>query len=67
MTTVIIRSYGNPKLFDDTFPARLQITKIGLQIGYLAHYIRQGNQQEAAPMIAGLREILRVSDRLIED
>lgn len=53
--------YGNQKLFDDTFPARLQTTKIGLQIGYLAHYIRQGNQQEAAPIIAGLRETLRHS------
>ena len=51
--------YGNPKLFDDTFAARLRVTKLGMQIGYLAHYIQQGNAQEAAPLIAGLREVLK--------
>jgi aminoglycoside phosphotransferase (APT) family kinase protein len=51
--------YGNPKLFDQTFPARLRVAKVGMQIGYLAHYIRQGNQQEAVPLIQGLREALR--------
>jgi aminoglycoside phosphotransferase (APT) family kinase protein len=51
--------YGNPKLFDQTFSARLQTTKIGLQIGYLAHYIRQGNPQEAAPLTTALRETLQ--------
>jgi aminoglycoside phosphotransferase (APT) family kinase protein len=50
--------YGNPKLFDQTFPARLRVAKVATQIGYLAHYIRQGNQQEAAPIAAGLREAL---------
>jgi aminoglycoside phosphotransferase (APT) family kinase protein len=57
-------SYGNPRLFDDTFPARLLVTRVGLQIGYLAHYIRQGNEQEAAPLIQGLRETLRELDML---
>jgi aminoglycoside phosphotransferase (APT) family kinase protein len=53
------RGYGNPHLFDGTFPARLQATKIGLLIGNLAHFIQQGNAQAAAPMIAGLHEVLR--------
>jgi aminoglycoside phosphotransferase (APT) family kinase protein len=53
--------YGSPNLFDQTFSARLQVAKLGAQIGYLAHYIRQGNQQEATPIAAGLREVLRES------
>ncbi len=51
--------YGDRSLFDANFPTRLQTTKLGLQIGYLAHYIRQGNQQEAEPIAAGLRELLQ--------
>jgi aminoglycoside phosphotransferase (APT) family kinase protein len=57
--------YGDPKLFDQTFPARLQTAKLGAQLGYLAHYIRQGNTQEAAPLIAGLRESL--SEQALRD
>jgi len=34
------------------------VAKIGLQIGNLAHFIQQRNPQEAAPIIAGLREVL---------
>ena len=60
----IIFDYGSSKLFDQTFSARLQVTTAGLQIGHLAHYIRQGNEQEAAPIAAGLRESLRASDIL---
>ncbi|HEU5097560.1 MAG TPA: aminoglycoside phosphotransferase family protein [Roseiflexaceae bacterium] len=51
--------YGNQALFDATFPMQLLATKIGLQIGYLAHFIRQGNPEEAAPIAAGLRGSLR--------
>jgi hypothetical protein len=51
--------YSSSQLFDDTFPARLRVTTVGLRLGYLAHYIRQGNQQEAAPLTQGLRETLR--------
>ncbi|MDQ2997969.1 MAG: aminoglycoside phosphotransferase family protein [Chloroflexota bacterium] len=58
--------YGNPKLFDDAFPMRLLVAKVGLQMGYLAHYIRQGNQQEAAPIATGLRESLRESAILLD-
>jgi aminoglycoside phosphotransferase (APT) family kinase protein len=50
--------YGSPRLFDGIFPARLRITKLGLQLGYLAHFIRQGNAQEVALLIAELRETL---------
>ena len=58
----LLRGYGNTAPFEGPFPARLQVTKLGLQIGYLAHYIRQGNAQEAAPLTQGLRETLREWD-----
>jgi aminoglycoside phosphotransferase (APT) family kinase protein len=51
--------YGNQALFDATFPVQLLSTKVGLQIGNLAHFIRQGNPQAAAPIAAGLRAALR--------
>ena len=51
--------YDNPKLFDQTFPDRLRVTKVGLQIGSLAHFIQQGNAQKVTPIAAGLREMLR--------
>jgi aminoglycoside phosphotransferase (APT) family kinase protein len=51
--------YGNPSLFGPAFPAQLRVAKLGMQLGYLAHFIQQGNQQEAAPIIAGLRDSLR--------
>jgi aminoglycoside phosphotransferase (APT) family kinase protein len=57
-------NYPNQALFDDAFSMRLLVAKVGLQKGYLAHYIRQGNQQEAAPIATGLRESLRESDTL---
>ena len=57
-------NYPNQALFDDAFPLRLLVAKVGLQMGYLAHYIRQGNQQEAAPIATGLRESLREADTL---
>jgi hypothetical protein len=53
------RGYGNPQLFDGEFSVRLLATKVGLQIGYLAHYMRQNNPQEAGPVAAGLHESLR--------
>jgi hypothetical protein len=51
--------YGSPQLFDGTFPARLQATKLGLQLGYLAHFVRQGNVQEVGLLVADLREVLK--------
>jgi hypothetical protein len=53
--------YGNANLFDQTFPDRLRVTKVGLQIGNLAHFIQQGNAQKVTPIAAGLRESLRES------
>jgi aminoglycoside phosphotransferase (APT) family kinase protein len=50
--------YANQQLFDDTFPARLQATKLGLQLGYLAHFIQQGNAQEVAALVVALRQVL---------
>ncbi|HJZ49461.1 MAG TPA: hypothetical protein VKE41_19925 [Roseiflexaceae bacterium] len=38
---------------------RLLVAKVGLQMGYLAHYIRLGNSEEAEPIAAGLHESLR--------
>jgi aminoglycoside phosphotransferase (APT) family kinase protein len=53
------RGYPNQALFDETFARRLFLTKAGMQMGYLAHYIQQGNAEEAAPIAAGLRASLR--------
>jgi len=39
-------------------PDRLRVTKVGLQIGNLAHFMQQGNAQKVAPIAAGLRESL---------
>jgi aminoglycoside phosphotransferase (APT) family kinase protein len=53
--------YGNANLFGQTFPDRLQVAKLGAQIGNLAHFIQQGNAQKVALIAAGLREALRES------
>jgi aminoglycoside phosphotransferase (APT) family kinase protein len=58
------RGYSDQALFDSTFSMRLLVAKVGLQMGYLAHYIRQGNSEEAAPIVAGLRQSLREWDTL---
>jgi aminoglycoside phosphotransferase (APT) family kinase protein len=57
--TWLQRGYPNQALFDETFPLHLFLTKVGMQMGYLAHYIRQGNAKEAAPLVVGLRASLR--------
>jgi aminoglycoside phosphotransferase (APT) family kinase protein len=53
------RGYSNQGLFDATFPVQLLTTKVGLQIGNLAHFIRQRNSEAAAPIMLGLRALLR--------
>jgi aminoglycoside phosphotransferase (APT) family kinase protein len=53
------RGYPNQALFDETFARQLFLIKVGHQMGYLAHYIQQGNAEEAAPIAAGLRASLR--------
>jgi hypothetical protein len=51
--------YPNQALFDEMFARQLFLIKVGMQMGYLAHYIQQGNAEEAAPIAAGLRASLR--------
>jgi hypothetical protein len=55
----LVRGYPNQALFDETFPLQLFLAKVGMQMGYLAHYIQQGNAEEAAPLVVGLRASLR--------
>jgi aminoglycoside phosphotransferase (APT) family kinase protein len=52
------RGYPNQALFDETFARQLFLIKVSMQMGYLAHYIQQGNAEEAAPIAAGLRASL---------
>jgi aminoglycoside phosphotransferase (APT) family kinase protein len=53
------RGYPSQALFDESFARRLLLVKVGMQMGYLAHYIQQGNSEEAAPIATGLRASLR--------
>jgi aminoglycoside phosphotransferase (APT) family kinase protein len=53
------RGYANQALFENDFARRLLLAKIGMQMGYLAHYIRQGNAEEAGPIREQLRATLR--------
>jgi aminoglycoside phosphotransferase (APT) family kinase protein len=52
------RGYGDSDWWDDGLPRRLLLHRAGLQMGYLAHYLRQGNREEAEPMARGLRATL---------
>ena len=54
----IQQGYVNQALFDSSFPARLVHNQITLQIGYLAHYIRQSNTVEVEAAIPQLRAAL---------
>lgn len=54
--------YGDPEVFDQRFEERLLLHNVGLQIGYLAHYLRERVDDEIAlatraleATIAGLR------------
>jgi len=51
--------YKDKSLFDETFPSRLLMHCAGSQVGYLAHYIREGNSEAAALAAVSLRTTLQ--------
>ncbi len=55
---LLARGYPDRGLFDDDFPIRLDLHKLGLQMGHLAHHVRTGNTEEAHPLAARLRHTL---------
>lgn len=50
--------YGGQEPFDERFERRLLLAGAGLQIGYLAHFLREGNAEEAAVVHRAIRETL---------
>lgn len=47
--------YGEREPFDQHFERRLILTSAEQQIGYLAHFVREGNDEEAAPLLRAIR------------
>jgi aminoglycoside phosphotransferase (APT) family kinase protein len=56
--------YGEQEPFDDGFERRLLLTGAELQIGYLAHFLREGNHQEAEPILHALNASIAAWPRL---
>jgi hypothetical protein len=50
--------YGDAPWWGDAFSCLLLLHKVGLQVGYLAHYLGTGNAEEAQPAAQGLRATL---------
>jgi Ser/Thr protein kinase RdoA (MazF antagonist) len=48
--------YGEQEPFDEHFARRLVFASAAQQIGYLAHYVREGNHEEAVPLLRAIRE-----------
>jgi Ser/Thr protein kinase RdoA (MazF antagonist) len=48
--------YGSQETFDEYFERRLLLAGAAIQIGYLAHFLRQGNAEEAAVVDRAIRE-----------
>lgn len=55
--------YGEQEPFDDRLERRLLLAGAEHQIGYLAHYLREGNAHEAAPVLRALQATLAVWGR----
>ena len=51
--------YGEQEPFDATFERQLLLAGAEHQIGYLAHYLREGNQHEATPILRVLQASIR--------
>lgn len=48
--------YGEQEPFDEHLGRRLLLAEAGMEIGYLAHYLREGNDAEAAAVVQAMRE-----------
>jgi Ser/Thr protein kinase RdoA (MazF antagonist) len=58
------QAYHPASLFDESFPTQLLVQQAGLQMGYLAHYVREGNADERAALLEGIRRTIRSWVRL---
>jgi aminoglycoside phosphotransferase (APT) family kinase protein len=59
------RGYGDAEeIWDAAFTERLLLHKVGLQMGILAHYLRQNHAEEAQWAACGLRETLNAGRAL---
>jgi aminoglycoside phosphotransferase (APT) family kinase protein len=47
--------YGEQEPFDSHLERRLLLAGAGMQVGYLAHFLREGNDAEAAPVLRAIR------------
>lgn len=57
--SAIKEGYSNKALFDDNFEMRLNLHKLGLQMGHLAHNIRIGDNTQAQTISGELRKTLQ--------
>lgn len=55
----LIEGYGDHEMFGDRFPERLLLHKLGLQMEYLAHEVRERRKSEAEIRTRKLGETLR--------
>lgn len=53
------KGYSNKAIFDEKFKRRLLLHKIALQIGYLAHHIKENMTYEAKFAYQRLKESLK--------
>lgn len=58
------QGYQPAALFDGTFAAQLLVQQAGMQMGYLAHYVREGNADEREVLLEGMQRTIRDWDRL---
>ena len=56
--TWIMAGYGDKSLFDASFPVRLLVQQVGLQIGFLAHEMREGNRVKVEAAVPRIRAML---------
>lgn len=54
----LLAGYGDPGEDPDRFLLRLLLHQIGMQVGFLAHELREGNVAGAASLAAGVRALL---------
>ena len=52
--------YADTRLFDERFDMGLNLYKVGLQMGYLAHYVKTGNTAAVRFAAGQLRKTLNL-------
>jgi Ser/Thr protein kinase RdoA (MazF antagonist) len=57
-TSWIMAGYGDKSLFDASFQMHLMVHQVGLQIGFLAHEMREGNRLKTEAAVPRIRAML---------